>query len=40
MITQIVDSIVQAETAPIASRIQKNIDEKNAVISGCVFNLG
>ena len=33
-ITQIVDSIVQAETAPIASRIQKNIDEKNAVISG------
>ncbi len=33
-ITQIVDSIVQAETAPVASRIQKNIDEKNAVISG------
>ena len=33
-ITQIVDSIVQAETAPIASRIQKNIDNKNAVISG------
>ncbi len=33
-ITQIVDSIVQAETAPIASRIQKNIDDKNAVISG------
>ena len=32
-ITQIVDSIVQAETAPIASRIQKNIDDKNAVIS-------
>jgi len=28
-ITQIVDSIVQAETAPIASRIQKNIDDKN-----------
>ena len=33
-ITQIVDSIVEAETAPIASRIQKNIDDKNAVISG------
>ena len=33
-ITQIVDSLVQAETAPIANRIQKNIDEKNAVISG------
>ena len=33
-ITQIVDSIVQAETAPIARRIQKNIDDKNAVISG------
>ena len=33
-ITQIVDSLVQAETAPIASRIQKNIDDKNAVISG------
>ena len=33
-ITQIVDSIVQAETAPVASRIQKNIDDKNAVISG------
>ncbi len=33
-ITQIVDSLVQAETAPVASRIQRNIDEKNAVISG------
>ena len=33
-ITQIVDSIVQAETATIASRIQKNIDDKNAAISG------
>ena len=33
-ITQIVDSLVQAETAPIASRIQKNIDDKNAAISG------
>lgn len=33
-ITQIVDSLVQAETAPVASRIQKNIDDKNAVISG------
>lgn len=33
-ITQIVDSLVQAETAPISSRIQKNIDQKNAAISG------
>ena len=33
-ITQIVDSLVEAETAPIASRIQKSIDDKNAVISG------
>ena len=33
-ITQIVDSLVQAETAPIASRLQSKIDEKNAAISG------
>ena len=33
-ITQIVDSLVQAETAPLASRLQTNIDEKNAAISG------
>ena len=32
-ITQIVDSLVAAETAPIESRIQKNIDETNATIS-------
>ena len=33
-ITQIVDSLVQAETAPISSRIQENIDKKTAAISG------
>ena len=33
-ITQIVDSLVQAETAPAASRLQSSIDEKNAAISG------
>ena len=33
-ITQIVDSLVQAETAPQSSRIQENIDRKNAAISG------
>ena len=33
-ITQIVDSLVQAETAPLLSRIQNNIEEKNAAISG------
>ena len=33
-ITQIVDSLVQAETAPISSRIQENIDKKTATISG------
>ena len=33
-ITQIVDSLVQAETAPVSSRIQENIDKKNAAISG------
>ncbi len=33
-ITQIVDSLVQAETAPVEDKIQKNIDEKNAAISG------
>ena len=33
-ITQIVDSLVQAETAPQSSRIQENIDKKNAAISG------
>ena len=27
-ITQIVDSLVQAETAPAASRLQSSIDEK------------
>ena len=27
-ITQIVDSLVQAETAPLLSRIQNNIEEK------------
>ena len=32
-VTQIVDSLVQAETVPVESRIQKNIDEKNAAIS-------
>jgi flagellar hook-associated protein 2 len=33
-ITQIVDSLVQAETAPVANRIQNRIDQKNAAISG------
>ena len=33
-ITQIVDSLVQAETAPAQDKIQKQIDEKNAAISG------
>ena len=32
-VTQIVDSLVKAETAPIESRIQTQIDEKNAAIS-------
>ena len=32
-VTQIVDSLVEAETAPIESRIQTQIDEKNAAIS-------
>ena len=32
-VTQIVDSLVQAETIPVENRIQKNIDEKNAAIS-------
>ena len=32
-VTQIVDSLVEAETAPIGSRIQTKIDEKNAAIS-------
>ena len=32
-VTQIVDSLVEAETAPIESRIQTKIDEKNAAIS-------
>ncbi|MDC3075935.1 flagellar filament capping protein FliD [Paracoccaceae bacterium] len=32
-VTQIVDSLVQAETAPIESRIQRQIDEKNSAIS-------
>ena len=32
-VTQIVDSLVQAETAPIENRIQNQIDEKNAAIS-------
>jgi len=33
-ITEIVDSLVQAETAPQVDRIQKDIDNKNAAISG------
>jgi len=33
-ITQIVDSLVAAETAPIEDKITKNINEKNAAISG------
>ena len=33
-ITQIVDSLVQAETAPAQDKIQKQIEEKNAAISG------
>ena len=32
-VTQIVDSLVQAETAPIESRIQRKIEEKTAAIS-------
>ena len=33
-ITQIVDSLVAAETAPIEDKIKKQIAEKNAQISG------
>ena len=33
-ITQIVDSLVQAETAPISSQITKNIEQKSAAVSG------
>ena len=33
-ITQIVDSLVQAETAPLSSQIQKKIEQKNQQISG------
>ena len=33
-ITQIVDSLVQAETAPLSGQIQKKIDQKNQEISG------
>ena len=33
-ITQIVDSLVAAETAPIEDKITQNINEKNAAISG------
>ena len=33
-ITEIVDSLVEAESAPQVSRIQKDIDQKNAAISG------
>ncbi len=33
-ITQIVDSLVQAETAPLSSQIQRKIDQKNEAISG------
>ena len=33
-ITEIVDSLVEAETAPQVDRIQKDIDQKNAAISG------
>ena len=38
-VTQIVDSLVEAETAPIESRIQTQIDEKNAAISPMEFSL-
>ena len=33
-ITQLVDSLVEAETAPQVDRIQKDIDNRNAAISG------
>ena len=33
-ITQIVDSLVQAETAPLSGQIQEKIDQKNEAISG------
>jgi flagellar hook-associated protein 2 len=33
-ITQIVDSLVQAETAPASNRLNENIEKKNAAISG------
>ena len=33
-ITQLVDGLVEAETAPQVDRIQKDIDDKNAAISG------
>ena len=33
-ITEIVDSLVEAETAPQVDKIQKDIDQKNAAISG------
>ena len=33
-ITQIVDSLVQAETAPLSGQIQRKIDQKNEAISG------
>ncbi len=33
-ITEIVDSLVQAETEPQVNKIQKDIDDKNAAISG------
>ena len=35
-ITQIVDSLVQAETTPISSRIQENIDKKTATSRLCI----
>ena len=36
-ITQIVDSLVEAETAPIASRLQSKIDEKNDHFRLCSY---
>ena len=33
-ISEIVDSLVEAETAPQVNKIQKDIDNRNAAISG------
>ncbi len=33
-ITQLVDGLVEAETAPQVDKIQKDIDNRNAAISG------